>query len=136
MSCIQLQIQIQEPTGGLTETVFPKTERKLESESDYIEALQFVASKKNMSRYHSIMDFLFCETFPDPWRFKAFRYYNDIGPRIIDDPDVTIEELKSYDKILCNNVLEICLVSLKEKRYKSWSQMAKDLIKLLVKEGR
>jgi len=121
-----------ELTGGLTsETVFPKTEDKI-NETDYQQALEFVGRRKNMDQYHSMMDFLFCETFPDPWKFKALKFYNGKGPKIIDDPDITDKILFHYDKTLCI-VLEIALKMLNKRRESGWKEanwkMLQDLTK-------
>jgi len=107
-------------SGGVTSTLFPKTEEKLEEGDDYIEALKFIARRKNMKRYRSVMDFLFCEMFPAPWRFKAFKYYNNQGPRLINDPDMDDELVKAFDSVLCDLVLEVCVVSLNKERRREW----------------
>jgi len=111
--------QCLELNGGATQTIFPKTEKKL-GEGDYIKALKYVASRKNMNRYKSVMDFLFCEMFPTPWKFKAFRFYNDQGPQLKDDPEMSDALIKMFDSILCNVVLEICKDALNKDRRKEW----------------
>jgi len=72
---------VQAPTirllcGGMTQTIFPLVESYLREESDREKALEFVAAKKNMDRYESVMDFLFCEVFPS-FRNRCFAYYED-----------------------------------------------------------
>jgi hypothetical protein len=109
-------------TGGLTQTVFPKTEAKL-NDLDYQEALEFVAKRRNMERYHSVMDFLFAESFPMPWKFKCFSYYNGRGTSLINDPDISDSQLAAYDEILCGLVLEICMLLLKAKRSATWQEL-------------
>ena len=90
--------------GGLTETIFPKTGKKL-TDPEYMEAFKFIALRKNINKYKSIMDFLFCETFPIPWKYKCYLYYNNIGL-----PLRKIDTFNSvyYDDILCNLLLELC----------------------------
>ncbi len=115
-------VQGLELSGGLTSSsVFPKTEEKLNS-TEYQAALKFVAKRKNMERYWSVMDFLFCESFPE-WRFHARRFYNGNGPPLIDDPQFSDEKQKMYDVLLCDGVLELCIASLKSERWIAWNEM-------------
>ncbi len=108
--------------GGLTSSsVFPRTEEKLNA-TEYQQALEFVAKRKNMNRYWSVMDFLFCESYPE-WRFHARRFYNENGPPLIDDPEFTDEKQKMYDTLLCDGVLELCMASLNSRRETTWSEM-------------
>jgi hypothetical protein len=117
-------VQGLEITGGLTsQTVFPKTEGKLLTRSDYQQALEYVGCGENMSDYWSMIDFLFCETFPVPWRYKAFAYYDGDGSQLIDDPDITDESLKRYDTVLCDVVLELCLWALRGDLWFSWERL-------------
>jgi hypothetical protein len=83
----QVIMQRMELTGGFTNSIFPEVEELLLSESDYQQALEFVAAKKKMKRYWSMVDFLFCELVPLPWRFKCFMFYNNRGPMLKDVVD-------------------------------------------------
>jgi len=116
-------------TGGFTsQTVFPATEERLH-ETDVQLALDKVMKRKHADRYHSLMDFVFNELFPDPWRWRCFRYYNDQGPKILDDPLMTDELLKAYDLIMSKVFIPICLEALKEARWVSWSKARGDMFK-------
>jgi len=111
-------------TGGLTSgTIFPKTEAKLH-QTEYQKALKFVARKKYMERYHSMMDFLFCESFTQ-WRFHAFKFYNGEGPRFIDEPLLDDIQQEMYDVLMCDGILELCIISLNDERWVSWDAMKK-----------
>jgi len=117
-------------TGGLTsQTVFPRTEAKLEK-SIYQEGLEYVASRKRMERYYSMMDFLFCESFPE-WRFICFQYYNGIGPPLIDTSNVSTSMLKSYDVMLCDGMLELCKIAVKQKKKLAWRHVYESFHELL-----
>lgn len=121
-----------ELTGGLTsETVFPKSEDKI-NETEYQQALEFVGRRKNMDQYYSMMDFLFCEIFPDPWKFKAFKFYNGKGTILINDPDITDELILFYDKTLCI-VLELALKMLNKKRETGWREASWTMLQDLTK---
>lgn len=63
-------------TGGLTESIFPEAEMLFRVSTDYQKALKYVARHKDMERYESIMDFLFCELHPE-FRAGCFKYYLD-----------------------------------------------------------
>lgn len=64
-------------TGGATDSIFPAVDSLL-NEPDIQKGLEFVASKKDMHRYHSMVDFLFCEIFIEH-RDACFRFYDDKG---------------------------------------------------------
>lgn len=76
--CLGL-IQTLEMVGGVTSSIFPKVELWLQSDDKHYQALQMVSSRKNMERYHSVIDFIFCETWIQ-WRSHCFRYYEDKRP--------------------------------------------------------
>jgi hypothetical protein len=125
-------------SGSLTRTIFKKTEKKLMDNLEYQRSLKFVARRKNMEKYRCIIDFLFAETFPEPWKFKCFRYYNGCGCQIKDDPDITPSEIKAYDEILCNVVLELAYqmhIKCLEKEWKeksvSWTTLQNTVHQLL-----
>ncbi len=125
------QAQIFELTGGMTESVFPRTEKKLLSATDYQEALQFIGSRKDMDRYRSMIDFLHCEIFTE-WQRYCFQYYNDEAPRLAKTPGVTIEYLKAADIFMSELVLELALTRLNEKRRASWSKFRKEVMSYLM----
>jgi hypothetical protein len=64
--------------GGATNSIFPQVEALLMNDPECQLALQHVASRKKMTRYISMIDFLFCETHPR-WRGACYRYYEGIG---------------------------------------------------------
>lgn len=64
----------------LTRSIFPRVDEALD-ETDNQKALAFVGAKKDMSRYRSLVDFLFCEIFIE-YRAGCFRYYDDLGPQL------------------------------------------------------
>ena len=125
-------IQGVEITGGLTsQMVFPQTEAKLPAHTDYQKALDYIGRDGCLDRYWSLVDFVFCEAFPVPWRHKALRYYKGEVHQLIDDPDITDETIRRYDWVLCDIVLETCLWALYERRRVSWEQMRDALVEAL-----
>jgi hypothetical protein len=102
--------------GGATESVFPKTEELLESDGDYWEALSYVSFRKNLDRYVSMMDFLFCEL-NTLFRKHCFEYYNGRGP---DLKGILNEEvIASHDDNLVA-ALKIAVQYHRNKRKQSW----------------
>ena len=57
--------------GGMTNSIFPQVEALLLADTEHLKALMYVAARKHVSRYESVMDFLFCEIFYS-FRHKCF----------------------------------------------------------------
>lgn len=120
----QRQFQL---TGGLTQTVFPETEGLLMGDLDYQEALGFVAGKKDMGRYHSMMDFLFCEIFIQ-YRARCFAYYEaDDRPKLKDI--LGEDELARFDRWLTAG-LNLAKEKFQEKRALSWTIYRVEVLRL------
>ena len=68
--------------GSHALTAFPMVQKWL-SFDDHRKALNFAASRKSAASYHSVMDFLLCETFP-MFREPCLKWYGDCGPRFLD----------------------------------------------------
>ncbi len=103
--------------GGSTESCFPEVEALLYSGGqDYREALQYVASKKDMNRYQSVMDFLFCEIFT-VYRSACRRFYDGRGPQLKDM--VSVSTLFMFNNALLK-ALEIAVEHHREQRRGGW----------------
>ena len=129
---IQIQTVI---NGGVTESIFPKVEKRLNGKS--LEALQFVASKKNMDKYKSVIDFFFCEIFPD-WQDECFAFYKNNGCNL--KKMLTPEEVASYESWLLI-ALDIAEEFLKEtqqtfKGRSAWHQYHRITIRQILFTGR
>lgn len=105
--------------GGATESIFPKVEALLiAGDSQYLEALEFVGKRKNMRRYKSVMDFFFCELFPE-FKGACFRFYDERGPQLKDM--ITIEQLHDFsNKLLI--ALDLATTLLKAEKWISWEK--------------
>lgn len=116
---LQMQISVNQALqicGGVTESVFPEAEAWLLSDSDHQSALEFIASKKNMNRYHSLVDFLFVELVPR-YRRSCFAFYNNDGPLLKDM--ITLEEHDSYRRLLLA-ALEVALQAFHARQPMLW----------------
>ena len=109
-------IQALQVCGGITESIFPQPEAWLRSKSDHQKALEYVASRKKMDRYESIMDFLFCEIFPE-YRQRCFQYYLDGKIQLRDI--ITSEKLVRFNNILLKS-LEVAYDAFCEQQQMSW----------------
>lgn len=89
--------------GGITcQTVFPKTETKLDS-LEYQEALGHAVRSIDASKYQSVMDLLLCLSFPY-FKPSAMAFYRGKGPPLREMvPDSLLE---AYDTVLSDTVLE------------------------------
>ncbi|MDP3901859.1 MAG: hypothetical protein Q8Q37_02710 [bacterium] len=119
---MEMKIQVHQALmtcGGATESIFPQVEAWLLGENtDRQKALEYVASRKNMRRYQSVIDFLFCEIFIEH-QGGCFKYYAGNGPKLKDI--ITAEQLVSYNEKLLS-ALEIAYGAYKEKRRLSWTK--------------
>lgn len=88
------------PEDPATNSIFRDVNKKLNC-SEYQAALKFFGTFKKMARYVDMVDFLFCECFPDPWRKKCFKYYHEDGCQLISDSDMTPHLTAYYDQLLC-----------------------------------
>ncbi|MCK4540200.1 hypothetical protein KAU09_03535 [Candidatus Parcubacteria bacterium] len=102
--------------GGATASIFPQAEAMLLGSNDYQSALEYVAVRKRMSRYWSVIDFLFCELHPR-WRIACFRFYAGNGPRLKDQ--ITSEQLATYNKRLLK-AIEVAYDLFCEQHRENW----------------
>lgn len=118
-------VQALQLAGGATESIFPQVEAVLLNDTEYQKALEFVGSMKDKSRYHSTMDFFFCELVPE-YRKKCFLFYDDKGKQLKDI--LTIQEIVYYGKLLLK-ALEIAYEMYCEKRETSWTKFRYAVLK-------
>lgn len=120
-------IQQIEMTGGATESIFKIAETFLLESTDNQKALEYVARRKRMDLYWSVMDFVFCELNPK-WRLACNMYYAGNGPQLI--KQITKEEIAEYDRQLVI-ALKVAYQLFCEKRCKSWTQYKNEVQKIL-----
>ncbi len=113
-------IQSLQLTGGATNSIFPEAEAILNA-GDYIKALEFVGSRKNMTRYQSVMDFLFCELHQE-WQWSCFKYYAGMGPQLSEM--ISVDQLIEYNGRLLL-ALEIALKLHEERQRIAWVRYRK-----------
>jgi len=109
-------IQSLQIVGGATQSIFPQVEAMLLGSGDYQRALEFVAARKKMDRYYSVIDFLFCELHPE-WRMACRRFYAGNGPQLKDQ--ITPEQLVEFNERLLK-AIEVAHDLFCEQRRKSW----------------
>ena len=83
--------------GGATQSIFPEVEAVLLGNTDYQRALEFVAGRKEMDRYRSMVDFLFCELHSE-WQLACFRFYAGRGSQLKDQ--ITPKQIMEYNNKL------------------------------------
>lgn len=111
-------IQALQVVGGATSSIFPQVEAMLLSSTDHQAALEYVAARKKMERYRSMVDFLFCELHPE-WRTACFRYYLGSGPLLKEQ--ITLEQLVRFNNRLLK-ALEVAHDTFVQRRRESWVQ--------------
>ncbi len=104
--------------GGMTNSIFPQVEALLLADTEHLKALMYVAARKRVSRYESVMDFLFCEIFYS-FRHKCSRFYEGKGPQL--RHLVSPGELSEFNEVLLR-ALEVALRMYGEgARVSSWT---------------
>jgi hypothetical protein len=93
------QTQCQEKTllGGLTHSIFKKSEAWLMENSDRQKAIQKIRYPNPAKNYQSVMDFLFCEVF-EQFKKPCFDFYRGSNQQL--RGLLTEEEILSYDETL------------------------------------
>lgn len=112
----QALVQALELVGGATDSIFPEVEALLSANTDYQEALKYVASRKKMERYQSVIDFLFCELHPE-WKTACRRFYEGQGPQL-KDMITPAQHAASSARML--KALEVARELHEEHRRKTW----------------
>ncbi|HNQ63102.1 MAG TPA: hypothetical protein PKH70_03925 [Syntrophorhabdaceae bacterium] len=126
---MDLRINIITATGPFLETdfchsVFPYTEKWLYGDDRRMESIRYLIRERS-NKYRTVIDFLFCESFPE-WKRQCFMFYEGMGERL--DYYLTKRELHNYDKILLSICLEIKIIH-KENKYVSWRKFINNKIK-------
>lgn len=114
---IKLELRIEISIGGgATSTIFPEVETRLLICGDYQRALEYIASRKRMDKYRSIIDFLFCELHP-AWRTACRLYYQGRGP-LLKYMITPAQHADANQRMLVS--LDVAYQQYCEKRRKSW----------------
>ena len=94
-------------TGGMTEKAFPKSEHMLKNNVYYLTAVKTTANKNKFNRYKSLMDYIFCETWPIPWKIRCFRHYKGaVG--LLTESNIQSYEILWYDIIMSRLLFKLC----------------------------
>ena len=117
------QSQVLQAIGGTTESIFPQVENKLISSSDLQNALRYVGSRKKMSNYRSMLDFMFCELHPY-YRNSCQRFYDHDGPPLRER--INAEQVAYYNRYMLT-ALDVAYKLFCEKRCRSWSWYRKEV---------
>jgi hypothetical protein len=102
-------------SGGCTASVFPRVDAALEA-TEAQEALIHVACRKDMDRYHSMVDFLFSELFVQ-FRRACFKFYETGGEQLKDLVDAA--KLAWFEEVLLH-ALTVARKAMEEAREKRW----------------
>ncbi len=106
-------------------SIFPDVDRLL-NETRYQQGLAFVGSRKNMDRYRSMVDFLFCELFPE-YRPGCFRYYRGKGPLLKEL--ITDRQRQAFEAQMLH-ALEVAVIKAENREYIYWARFRREALKL------
>ena len=84
-------------SGGISESVFTMSEGLLVQSKKHYDALLHFASRKKVSRYESVMDFLLCQFFP-AFEKPCLEYYEGRGKKLIEQ--ISEKQIKQIDLML------------------------------------
>ena len=113
---LELKLQNFNIAGSITCSIFPEVEVLLSENSDYREALAWVAYRKKMRRYCSMIDFLFCGLFPK-YKYRCSQYYKGEGASL--KQLITAEEIQSCNDDMLK-ALRVALDIFQQKRIVDW----------------
>lgn len=113
-----MELRVTVRQESMSESVFPKLESLLEDE-EYVKVIQRF---NKVNEYDNLMDFLFVEMFPS-WRAAYIEFKENNGPKLINNPSLTKNILKEWDRTLCK------CVKIAHK-HMSWTNFTKDCKKL------
>lgn len=114
-------------SGGVSRHCFPVLKEWFEGDADHMRALEYVAARKNMSRYRSVMDFLLCEVLEE-YRPSCFRFYDDGCLRY---SDLTTEDQRLSDEAILLRAAIYAYVCFCEDRKRSWTAFRSDVIEMV-----
>jgi len=112
------------PETPFSRSLFPQAERLLDRPVTQ-RALRFIGARKRVGRYHCLMDFLFCELFPRPWRGRCRRFYQDLGPPLREF--LARGEVERFDRALVV-ALEGALGAFAEGRPTTWAVFKREVL--------
>ena len=120
----QRMVEELDTIGGLTQSSLPRSERFLLESSDHQEALLNLRANFN-SDYRSVMDYVFCEMFPQ-FRSKCHKFYDDEGPPLRNL--VSSDDLEMYDRCILRS-LKLAYEVFCSRRKMSWKTIKKIALK-------
>jgi hypothetical protein len=119
-----MRLEFRQMPVTLTGSIFPQVDEAL-NETDYQKSLEFVASKKDMDRYRSMVDFLFAEIFIQH-RAACFKFYEEDGLQLKDI--LTPEQTLWYEKALLQGLF-IAREIFQRKLALSWTRFRVEVLK-------
>ena len=108
---------------GVSGSAFPLVEAWL-SHSEHAKALLFVASRKSAKNYKSVVDWLYCETFPG-MRGACQRFYADKGPLL---RELIGESRRKFEQRVLLHVLWVAYNAYAEDRKTHWSAVRSEAL--------
>lgn len=109
-----------------THDMFKRTEELLCSDMDFQHSLEFVGSRKDMDRYNSMVDFLFCELVLG-YRKKCFLFYEGKERPLREHAVATKEQVAHWDAFLVE-ALHVARQRFNDKRSASWKSYREEVL--------
>lgn len=115
---------------GMFDSIFPQLEKWLNEDEKRQEAIIYVAKFKKMDRYNSMIDFLVCEFFGNPYRDLCFQFYKGQAKSLKEI--VTKENQRGMEQGLLLLVFHIYRI-FEEKRKMKWNDAVGEVINFIKK---
>ena len=116
---------------GYTASVFPYTVEKLKDD-DIFDSVIMCANRTRLATYRSLIDYIFCETWTDPWFKRCRNFYMRNGQSLLDDVALAIEEAFWHDIVMSRLIIEICRNKAKTLKPCRWFRIRATIRKCMV----
>lgn len=113
----RFMVQELDVAGGHTDSIFPRVELWLNRYCDHYNSLKSIASRKDMDRYWSVVDFVFVEMNPS-YRRSCLAYYADKGAPL---REIITESQRAAFETRMLRLLIVAYEAFCAKRRMSWS---------------
>lgn len=117
--------------GGYTAGIFGRTIDKLQKEETFFSVMSHV-NTRNLAKYKSLIDYIFCETWFIPWKRYCGDFYAGKRALLMLDAEFSKAEMLWHDIAMSRLIIPICEeAESKQKSYK-WRRVVNNMRACLI----